>query len=143
MLTVILSYIIIPLIILAFSAFITLIFALIFSKKLKTSALVAVIAVMMGFLIALSSVICVLISRNPVIVCPDEYSSYMNAEREQEIKKTITGLYKNAGLLFPYKIEVKYMDEKASVFEIRYFFSGTVKFSVDEDGVKNIDKPLY
>jgi hypothetical protein len=117
--------------------------ALIFHKKTARKTLMSAVLLILVGCVLLNSALCVLISQNPVIICPDEYRIYIDGSRRAAISSEVRGLYKNAGLLFPAVIEVDRASYTTLELHITYMFYGTVDYSIDDDGVKSIDKPLF
>ncbi len=144
MATILLSYLINPLVIVSVSMIIPAFLYLTISKKVSAKKRLIATICAFAFCVLINCGICAMVAQNPIVICPSEYSEYIDDEGEEQLQEVVKSLYaNNKGLLFPAVIEVNYANNKQINAHIQYLFFGTVEFSIDADQTKSIDKPLY
>ena len=140
--TVLLSYIVTPLVIVLVSLVIPVI---VYTVRKKTAAKkrMALAACLFLLCASVNTGLLALVATKPVIVCPSEYSEFLDVDAKIRLRNDVKGLYGRNVLLFPAIIEVRYADGSSLSAHVRYLFFGSVDFSVDSDGVRSIEKPLF
>lgn len=141
--TVVLSYIVTPVIIIILSAVIpTILFFTVRNKSKKQAVIISAAA--LAICICVNVGLSFAVANNPVLICAERFSEHITEERKAEIVDCTRNLYSDSGLLFPGYVEITYADESNVTAHVQYLFYGTVVFTIDfDDNVKSIEKPLY
>ena len=137
------SLIVNPLVLWVVSCIVPTIFIIVKKKKYSSGKLTAVAVSLLLVMLIVNSLICAAIANKPFVVIPEEYEQYFNDERISALQKDVSELYRGKAVLFPGIINVNYADYAALDIHVRYFFFGTVDFTVDHEGNRSIVNNLY
>lgn len=109
--------------------------------KIKNKKVLHQKHIIISFII--SVLIIIALAYNPLYICNNQYKSLIPSKIEDDIKDLGKGFYSPIAPLFPVYIKVLFASPEIVRVNIKYLYWGNIEYTIDNEGTKNIIKPLY